>query len=128
MHPAPCAVLLALGIDQLDMRRQTHRTRGVRAMDKSKGMPQLVQHFFRSTFPQQAFVWGQPIKLLMQSAKRHHCDGTVELRLPEQKTKHRDRQIDLCDSKEPGSISRSSLCQHLHHLEGLVLTSFGVIR
>src|ERR1035437_755361 len=96
-------------------------------MHESKGVSQLVQHFFDGALPQQAFLRGKPVELLTQPAERDHGDGTVKLRLPKQETEHRDSQVDVRNPKNPGSIARSMLRQHLHDFYRLVLPSLGVI-
>ncbi len=94
---------------------------------KPKRMSQLVQHFFHSPLPQQAFFGWKAIELLMQSAKRDHGNRAIELGLPKQKTEHRNCQVNVGYPKNAAGIARSLLGQHLHHLHRLVLISFGVV-
>ena len=96
-------------------------------MDKPKRVSQFMQHFFGGALPQQALLGGKSIKLLMQPAKRNHSDRTVKLRLPEQETQHRDREVHIGYAKHPGGIARSVLGQHFHDLYRLVLASLRVI-
>src|SRR5579872_1148173 len=64
----------------------------------------------------------------MQSAQRHHCNGSIELRLSKQETQHRDRQINIGYAENSGSIARHDLRQHFHDLYRLILASLRVKR